>query len=111
MQVDDQVAEWLVRWEEARATGQQPPALDELPAAFLDDLAHSEHLCVVEEHVAQGGIGQMIARSLMENGRAPRRFSTRNALGYISGLYGPQKFHRRECGLDPTSILAHLIPG
>src|SRR5262245_10385074 len=31
MQPDDQVAEWLVRWEEALAAGQPPPALDELP--------------------------------------------------------------------------------
>ena len=31
MQADDQVAEWLVRWEEALATGQRPPAPDELP--------------------------------------------------------------------------------
>src|SRR6516165_8430578 len=29
---DDQIAEWLVRWEEARAANQPPPALDQLPA-------------------------------------------------------------------------------
>jgi serine/threonine protein kinase len=32
MQPDDQVAEWLVRWEEAREANQTPPALDQLPA-------------------------------------------------------------------------------
>jgi hypothetical protein len=32
MQSDDQIAEWLVRWEEARAANQPPPALDQLPA-------------------------------------------------------------------------------
>jgi serine/threonine-protein kinase len=32
MQPDDQVAEWLVRWEEARAADQPLPALDQLPA-------------------------------------------------------------------------------
>jgi tRNA A-37 threonylcarbamoyl transferase component Bud32 len=31
MQSDDQIAEWLVRWEEAQAANQPPPALDELP--------------------------------------------------------------------------------
>jgi tRNA A-37 threonylcarbamoyl transferase component Bud32 len=31
MQSDDQIAEWLVRWEEARAANQPPPALDQLP--------------------------------------------------------------------------------
>src|SRR6516165_8389269 len=29
---DDQIAEWLVRWEEARAANQPPPGLDQLPA-------------------------------------------------------------------------------
>ena len=32
MQADDRVAEWLVRWEEARAADRPPPALDQLPA-------------------------------------------------------------------------------
>jgi tRNA A-37 threonylcarbamoyl transferase component Bud32 len=32
MQADDQLAEWLVRWEEAQAANQPPPALDQLPA-------------------------------------------------------------------------------
>src|SRR5262245_19425085 len=31
MQANDQVAEWLVRWEEARAANLPPPALDQLP--------------------------------------------------------------------------------
>ena len=31
MQADDQIAEWLVRWEEARAGNQTPPSLDQLP--------------------------------------------------------------------------------
>jgi hypothetical protein len=34
MPADDLVAEWLVRWEEARAAGRPPPALDELPAGL-----------------------------------------------------------------------------
>jgi tRNA A-37 threonylcarbamoyl transferase component Bud32 len=31
MQADDQIAEWLVQWEEARTTNQPPPSLDQLP--------------------------------------------------------------------------------
>src|SRR5262245_5013065 len=31
MQADDQLAEWLVRWEEAALADQPPPALDQLP--------------------------------------------------------------------------------
>ena len=83
--------------------------IEEIPEDFLVDLRRSEHLMVVEEHVAQGGAGQMMARRLLEMGRAPRRFVQRNALGYVSGLYGSQKFHRRECGLDPQSVIAELM--
>jgi len=32
MKADDQLAEWLVRWEEAWAANQPPPALDQLAA-------------------------------------------------------------------------------
>jgi tRNA A-37 threonylcarbamoyl transferase component Bud32 len=32
MQADDQLTEWLVQWEEARAANQPPPALDQLAA-------------------------------------------------------------------------------
>src|SRR5262245_35511156 len=31
MQAEDQVTDWLVRWEEARAADQPSPGLDELP--------------------------------------------------------------------------------
>jgi transketolase len=83
-----------------------PP--DPMPEAFLADLARSRRLLVVEEHVAQGGVAQMIAASLLAGGHAPDRFVARSARGYVSGRYGSQKFHRRECGLDPGSIVEFL---
>ena len=81
---------------------------DPIPEAFLADLARSRRLLVVEEHVAQGGVGQMIAGALLAGGIALDRFATRSAQGYVSGRYGSQKFHRRECGLDPESIVQFL---
>ncbi len=83
-----------------------PVAGNEIPREFLDDVRRSEHLAVVEEHVAQGGIGQGICRLLALDGAMPRRFTHHYARGYLSGLYGSQDFHRSECGLDPASILA-----
>jgi transketolase len=83
-----------------------PVVAASLPADFLRDLRRARRLIVVEEHVAQGGAGQMIARALLMRGEAPARFSHRCALGYPSGTYGSQAFHRKECGLDPESILA-----
>ncbi len=83
-----------------------PVLPDEVPVGFLDDLEHSDHLVVVEEHVASGGVGQMLSRVLLERGQAPRQLTHRCAQGYVSGLYGSQTFHRRECGLDAPSIRA-----
>jgi transketolase len=82
--------------------------LDEgrMPVEFLEDVRRSRDLVVVEEHVAHGGAGEMIARVLMVMGEAPRTFTHRHALGYPSGRYGSQHFHRRECGLDPEGIVA-----
>jgi len=71
-------------------------------------LRRSEHLVVIEEHVAQGGLGQSLALSLAKSGEMPRRFSHRCAVGYPSGRYGSQKFHRREWGLDPAAIVEFL---
>jgi transketolase len=78
------------------------------PPEFLSSVRSSRYLLVVEEHVAAGGFGQMLAHALLEAGVCPEHFLHRAALGYVSGLYGSQTFHRKECGLDPVSILAEL---
>ena len=83
--------------------------LHDIPAEFLADLKRSEHLFVVEEHVVQGGAGQMLAHHLLNLGQAPGQFTHRAAMGYLSGLYGSQKFHRAECGLDAESIIGQLM--
>ncbi len=90
---------WLV--------GELPPV--ELPAEFLEDVRRSGQLLVVEEHVVHGGLGQMLARDLLAAGRAPAWFAHRAAIGYPSGRYGSQQFHRRECGLDPPTALRPLL--
>lgn len=80
----------------------------ELPAEFLASLRRSNYLMVVEEHVCSGGVGQMLAHQLMLSGTAPEQFVHRTALGYVSGRYGSQRFHRAECGLDPSSIVSEI---
>ena len=82
--------------------------LGQIPGVFLADLARSRRLLVVEEHVPHGGVGQMIASALLSGGFGLDRFATRTAQGYLSGRYGSQKFHRRECGLDPESLVQFL---
>jgi transketolase len=78
------------------------------PPDFLSSVRNSGYLLVVEEHVAAGGFGQMLASELLAADVFPARFVHRVALGYVSGLYGSQKFHRKESGLDPASIVSEL---
>lgn len=85
-----------------------PVQPDSIPREFLSHLHGSGHLLVVEEHVAHGGAGQMLAHALMLLGATPARFTHRCAAGYPTGYYGSQKFHRQESGLDPGSIVAEL---
>jgi transketolase len=79
-----------------------------VPGQFLKDIETSGHLAVVEEHVAHGSAGEMIARFLLLAGKAPRKFSHFCAQGYLSGYYGSQGFHRKECGLTSENILKAL---
>ena len=87
---------WVV--SELPSTGICPP--DE----FVSRIAASGRLCVIEEHVGQGGVGAMLAAWALHAGLMLRGFRHLHACGYPSGLYGSQAFHRRESGLDGDSI-------
>ena len=78
------------------------------PRACLDRIRRTGALFVVEEHVRQGGVGQMLSHLLMTQGVSPPTFRHFHAAGYPSGLYGSQDFHRRESGLDAQAVLAEV---
>jgi len=80
--------------------------ITEVPEAFMESVARSRRLVVVEEHTSHGGFGHMLAHHFATAGVSLASFIHKHALGYVSGLYGSQKFHRAECGLDPASIAA-----
>jgi transketolase len=98
--VSEQPSLWVVT--------ELPITLDAIPPTFLERLKRSERLLVVEEHVAQGSAGQMLAHALAVAGKMPRHFVHRCAQGYPSERYGSQAFHRKESGIDPESIVAEL---
>lgn len=79
-----------------------------IPLEFKADLKRSGHLIIAEEHVAHGGVGEMLSRILLLAGEAPQKFSHHCAKGYISGYYGSQSFHREESGLTAEAILKEL---
>jgi transketolase len=74
------------------------------PRAFAEHVAASGRLCVIEEHVGQGGLAQMLAVWALNAGIRVDGFRHQHARGYPSGLYGSQTFHRRESMLDADSI-------
>ncbi|KTS23238.1 transketolase [Methylobacterium indicum] len=88
---------------EVWAVSELPLALSPPPQAFADALA-GRTLCVVEEHVAQGGLGQALAAWCLTSAAALTGFRTVTAAGYPSGTYGSQAFHRRESGLDAEAL-------
>lgn len=79
-----------------------------LPESLLGAIAAAPTLCVVEEHVAEGGFCQRLLHSLALLGRAVPPLLHAHARGYPSGRYGSQSWHRRECGLDAAMILSNL---
>jgi transketolase len=93
MDVEDRPAVWAVCEFDAAA----------IPSEFLAQVA-GQPLYVLEEHVAQGGLGMHLALALTSRGLAAARFVHRPALGYPTGRYGSQAFHRAQCGLDAPSI-------
>jgi transketolase len=84
------------------------PVNDTLPTDFLESIERCKHLIVVEEHVLQGSVGQMIAHRILTAGIKLSIFEHAYAMGYPSGFCGSQTFHRRECGLDPDGILSRV---
>ena len=82
-----------------------PVRFDAIPEAFLDDLRQSRRLSIVEEHVMHGSAGQALCHQLSIHGAMCGELTHHYARGYLSGLYGSQDFHRRECGLDPATLL------
>ncbi|MDX2082844.1 MAG: hypothetical protein SFV53_02520 [Rickettsiales bacterium] len=83
------------------------PIISVLPKNLIAEI-NNKKLCIVEEHVAQGGIGQMIAAQILAQKITVKSFLHLHALGYVSGFYGSQNFHRHESNLTKKSILKFL---
>jgi transketolase len=85
-----------------------PFRAETIPPLCLERIRETGAVFVVEEHVAQGGAGQMLAHLLLEQGVRPACFRHFHADGYRSGRYGSQAFHRVENGIDPASVLSEI---
>jgi transketolase len=74
-----------------------------IPDQFFRE-ATGKPLFVIEEHVAAGGLGMLIALALVGKTIAVSRFAHRCAQGYPSGRFGSQAFHRGQCDMDYEGI-------
>lgn len=74
-----------------------------IPQQFWEQV-ESAPLYVIEEHIASGGLGMHISLSMAKHGKKTTRFVHRPALGYPTGRFGSQSFHRTQCGLDANAI-------
>ena len=95
---------------ESLSTSERPAVwavteLDEklIPPVFLDQI-RGKPLYVIEEHVAAGGLGMHVSLAMAHAGVCASRFVHNHALGYPTGRYGSQEFHRKQCGLDVNGI-------
>lgn len=79
----------------------------DLPAELAQRWA-GKPLLVAEEHVSVGGLAQQLSVKLLAAGAAPGRFVSVSAQGYPNGLYGDQKYHQQQSGLDPASLAQQL---
>jgi transketolase len=83
-------------------------AISEMPLAKLSEelkqsIAKTKKVLFVEEHIQRGGGGEHLALHLALN-RLSCQFTHRCATGYQNGLYGSQKYHQQQCGLDASSL-------
>ncbi|MDR2337790.1 MAG: transketolase [Deltaproteobacteria bacterium] len=83
-------------------------AVSELPllsltAELKESIQRTGKLLVIEEHVQRGGLGEHLAWQLLQAGIKCCLVHC-FAKGYPNGLYGSQKYHQQQSGLDPNSL-------
>jgi transketolase len=96
---------WITETAAADVFAVSQLPLASLPDAFVESVAASGRLWVIEEHVARGGLGEHLAAHLAKLGVAFRLHHS-CAAGYPDGLYGRQGYHQRQSRLDPASLQA-----
>jgi transketolase len=74
------------------------------PPELMHELDRRRSLCVIEEHVAHGSVGQSLVAWAVEHGVQVSGFRHLAARPSASRNYGSQAFMRRQTGLDSEAI-------
>ena len=73
--------------------------LDDFPIELSEKIQTSKKLLTIEEHISAGGLGECIAKIILEKIKSVIKFKSLHIKGYISGKYGSQQWHLEENGL------------
>lgn len=63
-------------------------------------------IITLEEHTIDGGLGGLVAETLLENGVAPKKFRRMGLRNGFSSIVGSQGYLRKRYGLDADSVRA-----
>ena len=79
----------------------RPFASDAIIAAARETPA----IITLEEHTVEGGLGGLVAETLLEHGVAPRRFRRMGLRNGFSSIVGSQAYLRKRYGLDADAVV------
>ena len=71
---------------------------------LIDSIVRSKNLCVIEEHVKTGGLGEFVSHLVVSSQLPVKKFTHLFATGYKTHHYGYRDFYLKENGLDKESI-------
>lgn len=75
-----------------------------VPRALISSIKKTRKLCVVEEHISKGALGQHLHELIIDKKLRVKKFIHLSVKGYISKKYGSRDFYLSENGLDEKSI-------
>ena len=81
------------------------PLLGNFPKKLITQIKESNKLIVIEEHVANGGIGQQVSLSLIQKYNLTPKFIHSYATSHVFKKYGSQSYLREQSKLDPESLI------
>ncbi len=85
-----------------------PVQVEDIPEALQARLRQATALLIVEEHVAHGGLAQMMIMAFAQIQCLPAKVMTLHAAGLHVGEYGSQMYLRAHSGLDANGIVQAL---
>ncbi|MEI6544321.1 MAG: transketolase [Methylococcales bacterium] len=81
-----------------------------LPLELIDQLNSARDLCIVEEHVRQGGLASQLALLLLKQKLNVGNFHHLYALAHHYTTYGSQNFLRAKSHIDIQSVMSIVDP-